>query len=81
MASGIILEYGEQFIVICMLLALAGFIYDNCVQIANALGLPQDALNTLTWFGYILMALGFIWLVTLIYNLIVTMQNQSSGRY
>jgi hypothetical protein len=79
MAAGPTVRLFEGFIFFAVISIVTGWIFDKFVTVDNKLGLPQDALNTMQWFGYILMAMPFVWLLAMGLNHIVQSSNQGGG--
>ena len=79
MAAGPTVRLFEGFIFVAVLCWVIGWLFDKFVAIDNTLGLPQDALNTMVWFSYILAAFPFLWLIALGINHIVQGSNEGGG--
>ena len=79
MAAGPTVRLFEGFIVFGAIALVTGWIFDKFVVVNNSLNLPQDALNTMQWFSYILMAMPFLWLLALGLNHLIQSASTSGG--
>jgi hypothetical protein len=79
MAAGPTVRLFESFIVFAVGPLVVGWLFDKFVVVTNRLNMPQDALNTMTWFSYILMAMPFLWLLAIGLNHLVQSSSESGG--
>lgn len=79
MAAGPTVRLFEGFIFFAAIALVTGWIFDKMVVVNNRLNLPQDALNTMTWFSYILMAMPFVWLLAMGLNHLIQSSNEGGG--
>jgi hypothetical protein len=79
MAAGPTVRLFEGFIFFAVICWVTGWLFDKFVKVNNTLNLPQDALNTMNWFSYILMAMPFLWLLAMGLNHMVQSSNEGGG--
>lgn len=78
MAAGSTIGLFQNFLIIGALGVIFGKLQDIMRAVANQLSLNGDALNTLTWFGYMFTAFFILFFVALLLNHLVESNNESS---
>ena len=78
MAAGSTIGLFQNFIIIGALGIIFGKLKDILWNCANYFQLSGDALNTLTWFGYMFVGFFIVYFVALLLNHLVESNNESS---
>ena len=78
MAAGSTIGLFQNVIILGALGILFGKLYDILVVVVNTLSLNGDALNTMTWFGYMFVGFFILYFVALLLNHLVESNNESS---
>lgn len=78
MAAGSTIGLFQNVVILGALGVIFGKLYDILVVVVNALKLSGDALNTMTWFGYMFVGFFILYFVALLLNHLVEANNESS---
>ena len=78
MAAGSSIGLVQNFLIVGALGVIFGKLQDILRNVANQFALNGDALNTLTWFGYMFIGFFFCYFVALLLNHLVESNNESS---
>jgi hypothetical protein len=78
MAAGSTIGLFQNFLILGALGIIFGKLQDIMRNVANQFQLNGDALNTLTWFGYMFVGFFILFFVGLLLNHLIESNNESS---
>lgn len=78
MAAGSTIGLFQNFVILGALGIIFGKLQDIMRNVANQFQINGDALNTLTWFGYMFVGFFILFFVGLLLNHLIESNNESS---
>ena len=78
MAAGSTIGLFQNFVILGVLGIIFGKLQDIMRNVANQFQINGDALNTLTWFGYMFVGFFILFFVGLLLNHLIESNNESS---